>query len=151
MITGVCFGIKIDEEQLLKFPSIRTIAEYIQHHKLFHKTEQDSNWSGDLKDDSEVILPKAPFFLQPVVASVRTVFRLFFKFEGKGMENIPDGPCFLAPNHESKLDAFLVLSYLNKATLNVSAVPLLKSKSPPRISTLNDVAIACEIAICVSS
>ena len=112
------FGIKIDEEQLLKFPSIRTIAEYIQHHKLFHKTEQDSNWSGDLKDDSEVILPKAPFFLQPVVASVRTVFRLFFKFEGKGMENIPDGPCFLAPNHESKLDAFLVLSYLNKATLN---------------------------------
>ena len=34
------------------------------------------------------------------------------------MENIPEGPCFLAPNHQSKLDAFLVLSYLNKRVLN---------------------------------
>ncbi len=49
--------------------------------------------------------------------SVRAVFRLFFKIEAKGMENIPAGACFIAPNHESKLDAFLVLSYLDKATL----------------------------------
>jgi len=34
------------------------------------------------------------------------------------MENIPDGPCFFAPNHQSKLDAFLVLSYLDKQVLN---------------------------------
>jgi len=33
------------------------------------------------------------------------------------MENIPEGPCFIAPNHESKLDAFLVLSYLDQSTL----------------------------------
>ncbi|MFY9151863.1 MAG: AMP-binding protein [Prolixibacteraceae bacterium] len=111
------FGIKFDEEQLLKFPSIRKIAEHIQHNKLFHKTGHESNWSGDLKDNSEVILPEAAFFLQPVVSSVRAFFRLFFKFEGKGMENIPEGPCFIAPNHESKLDAFLVLSYLDKQTL----------------------------------
>ena len=111
------FGIKFDEEQLLKFPSIRKIAEYIQHNKLFHKTEQDSGWTGDLNDDSDVILPKTSFLLRPIVNAVRGVFRMFFKFEGKGMENIPEGPCFFAPNHESKLDAFLVLSYLDKKTL----------------------------------
>jgi long-chain acyl-CoA synthetase len=111
------FGIKFDEEQLLKFPSIRKIAEHIQHNKLFHKTEQESSWSGDLKEDAEVILPKTSFLLGPIVSSVRGFFRLFFKFEGKGMENIPEGPCFFAPNHESKLDAFLVLSYLDKQTL----------------------------------
>jgi len=111
------FGIKFDEEQLLKFPSIRKIAEHIQNNKLFHKTDQDSGWTGDLKDDSDVILPKASFLLGPVVRSVRGFFRFFFHFEGKGMENIPEGPCFFAPNHESKLDAFLVLSYLDKATL----------------------------------
>jgi len=55
--------------------------------------------------------------LRPAVSSVRGVFRLFFKFEGKGMENIPQGPCFFAPNHESLLDAFLVLSYLDKKTI----------------------------------
>ena len=111
------FGIKLDEEQLLKFPSIRKIAEHIQSNKLFHKTDQDSGWAGDLKDDSDVILPKTSFLLHPIVNAVRGVFRLFFQFEGKGMENIPDGPCFFAPNHESKLDAFLVLSYLDKPTL----------------------------------
>ncbi len=111
------FGIKFDEEQLLKFPSVRKIAEHIQQNKLFHKTDHDSSWAGDLKDDSDVILPKSSFFLGPIVRLVRGVFRLFFKFEGRGMENIPEGACFLAPNHESKLDAFLVLSYLDKPTL----------------------------------
>jgi long-chain acyl-CoA synthetase len=111
------FGIKFDEEQLLKFPSIRKIAEYIQNNKLFHKTDQDSGWTSDLKDDSDLILPKASFLLGPIVSSVRGFFRFYFQFEGKGMENIPEGPCFFAPNHESKLDPFLVLSYLDKSTL----------------------------------
>lgn len=112
------FGIKLDEEQLHKFPSIRKIAEYIQKNKLFHKTDQDAGWTSDLKDDSDVILPKTSVFLHPIVHAVRRAFRIFFTFEGKGMENIPEGPCFFAPNHESKLDAFLVLSYLDKTTLN---------------------------------
>jgi long-chain acyl-CoA synthetase len=111
------FGLKMEEEQLVKFSSIRKMAEHIQKNKLFHKTDHKTTWSGDLKDGSEVILPKASFLLSPIVKSVRGFFKLFFRFEGKGMENIPDGPCFIAPNHETKLDAFLVLSYLDKATL----------------------------------
>ncbi len=111
------FGIRFNEEQLLKFPSIRKIAEYIQHNKLFHKTEQESSWAGDLKETSDVILPKSSVLLNPIVNFVRSFFRLFFRIEAHGMENIPEGACFIAPNHESKLDPFLVLSYLDKATL----------------------------------
>lgn len=111
------FGIKLDDDQLLKFPSVRKIAEHIQINKLFHKTDEQSTWSGDLKDDSEVVLPTASFLMGPIVRSVRGFFRLFFRFEGKGMQHIPDGPCFFTPNHESKLDAFLVLSYLDTETL----------------------------------
>jgi long-chain acyl-CoA synthetase len=121
------FGIKFDEQHLLKFSSVRKIAEYVQSNKLFHKTNQHADWSGNLKDDSEVILPKASFLLQPIVTSVRGFFRLFFKIEGKGMENIPEGPCFLAPNHESKLDAFLVLSFLDKPTLKTPILMLKKT------------------------
>jgi long-chain acyl-CoA synthetase len=112
------FGVKIEDEQLVKFPSIRKIAEHIHINKLFHKTDNQSTWSGDLKEDSEVILPKSSFLLHIIVGSVRGFFRLFFKIKGKGMENIPEGPCFFVPNHETKLDAFLVLSYLDKHTLN---------------------------------
>ncbi|MCX6220003.1 MAG: AMP-binding protein [Bacteroidia bacterium] len=110
------FGIKIDEEQLLKFPSIGKIAEYIGANKLFHK-EQSGDWSGNLKDDQQVELPRYSFWLKFIVSSVRGFFGLFFKFKVKGIENIPAGPCFIAPNHQTKLDAFLVLSCLDKNTL----------------------------------
>lgn len=111
------FGIKFNEEQLMKFPTIRKIAEYIQHHKLFHKTDHDSSWTGDLKEDADVVLPKSSALLKPIVSSVRRFFKLFFTIEANGMENIPEGACIIAPNHESKLDAFLVLSYLDKKTV----------------------------------
>ncbi len=112
------FGIKMDDDQLLKLPSVRKIAEYVQKNKLFHNTDDHSTWSGDLKEESEVVLPKSSFLLGFIVRSVRGFFKMYFRFEGKGMSNIPEGPCFFAPNHESKLDAFLVLSYLDKKNLN---------------------------------
>ncbi len=110
------FGIKFDEEQLLKFPSIAKIAEYIGANKLFHR-EESSSWSGNLKESSPVELPRFSFLLKFIVSSVRGFFSLFFKFKVIGTENIPDGPCFIAPNHQTKLDAFLVLSCLDKKTL----------------------------------
>ena len=111
------FGIKIDEEQLLKFPSIAKIAEYIGANKLFHK-EQSETWSDNLKDNAPVELPKSSFLLRFIVSAVRGFFSIFFKYEVVGLENIPTGPCFIVPNHQSKLDAFLVLSCLDKETLN---------------------------------
>jgi long-chain acyl-CoA synthetase len=110
------FGVKIPEEQLLKFPSIKTISEYIRTHKLFHNHE-DSTWTGDLKEIKEVGLPKYSFLLGMIVRSVRSIGNIFIATEGKGFENIPAGPCFFAPNHQSKLDPFLVLSYLDQKTL----------------------------------
>lgn len=110
------FGVKIVEDQLLKFPSIKTISEYIRTHKLFHK-QDDFSWTGDLKENKEVDLPKYSFLLGAIVHSVRSISNIFITTEGKGFENIPEGPCFFAPNHQSNLDAFLVLSYLDRKTL----------------------------------
>lgn len=111
------FGVLISEEQLIKFPSVRTISEHITLNKLFHKHE-DSSWTGKLKQDVAVKLPRPTFLYGFIVRSVRTISNLFIKVEGSGFENIPEGPCLFAPNHQSKLDAFLVLSYLDKRSLN---------------------------------
>jgi long-chain acyl-CoA synthetase len=110
------FGVKISEEQLIKFPSVQAISEYVEINKLFHNTE-DTTWTGDFKESKKVDLPKSSFFLRIIVRTVHSVSNLFIRTEGKGFENIPQGPCFFAPNHQSKLDAFLVLSYLNNQTL----------------------------------
>jgi len=93
------------------------MAEYVHANKLFAKTNVKSAWSDDLKEYSDVILPKTTFLLGFIVKSVSRIFRLFFRIDGTGMENIPDGPCLIAPNHESSLDPFWVLSYLDKQTL----------------------------------
>jgi long-chain acyl-CoA synthetase len=111
------FGIKIDEDQLLKFPSIAKIAEYIGANKLFYK-EESTSWSGNLKESAPVELPKSSFLLKFIVSSVRRFFSLFFKYTVTGLGNIPEGPCFIAPNHQTKLDSFLVLSCLDKKTLD---------------------------------
>ena len=42
------FGVKIEEDNLLKFPSIRQMVEHIRENKLFHKIEM-ANWSEILK------------------------------------------------------------------------------------------------------
>ncbi len=110
------FGVTISEEQLIKFPSVQAISEYIELNKRFHNTE-DTSWTGDFKDSTKVDLPKSSFFLRMIVRTVHSVSNLFIRTEGKGFENIPQGPCFFAPNHQSKLDAFLVLSYLDNQTL----------------------------------
>ncbi len=111
------FGIELNEDQLIKFPTLQKMADHIKQKKLFHKTEEKTSWSSNVNESNEVELPTASIFLQPIVKAVRIIFSLFFKFEVKGQEHIPEGPCFITPNHETKLDAFLVLSYLDKNTL----------------------------------
>ena len=110
------FGIRISEEQLLKFPSIQTISEYISKNKLFHQHEETS-WTNHLKEDIKVDLPKYTFLLGFIVRSVRSVANVFISTECLGLENIPDGACFLTPNHQSKMDPFLILSYMDNKTL----------------------------------
>jgi long-chain acyl-CoA synthetase len=64
-----------------------------------------------------VDLPRTSFLLKFIISSVRGFFSLFFKFRVAGTENIPAGPCFIVPNHQTKLDPFLILSCLDKKTL----------------------------------
>jgi long-chain acyl-CoA synthetase len=111
------FGVKLEEDQLTKFHSVRKIAEHIHINKLFHKEDASTSWSGDLRVDSNEVLPTASFLMGPIVRAVRRFFSMYFRFSASGMENIPDGPCIITPNHETKLDAFLVLSYLDPKTL----------------------------------
>ncbi len=110
------FGVKISEEQLIQFTSVKAISEYINLHKQFYREDNDT-WLGSLNEETKVDLPKPSFLLRLIVNSVRSISNLFIKTEGKGFENIPDGPCFFTANHQSKLDAFLILSYLDSVTL----------------------------------
>ena len=54
------FGVTIEEERLLKFPSVKDISEYISEKKKWFK-EETHNWSEALREKVEVKLPKTCF------------------------------------------------------------------------------------------
>jgi long-chain acyl-CoA synthetase len=53
-----------------------------------------------------------------LIALNRALMRGAFRLQASGLERLPDGPCVLAPNHASYLDAFLVGAALPTAVLD---------------------------------
>ncbi len=110
------FGVQIEESELLNFPSVRKIAEFVADNKLRH-TIENIDWSAILKQKVELKLPKTWFTFSLFKNSAKLFFKLYFKFKSSGTENIPEGPCIIAPNHQSYFDALFVASFLNSKTL----------------------------------
>lgn len=46
----------------------------------------------------------ARFFLAPLCPTAKRLFKVLFRVEVYGFENIPEGPCIVASNHRSHLD-----------------------------------------------
>ncbi len=112
------FGILIENEQLEQFSSIGELAEYIKNEKKFFKEKnEDTNWADIFKTQSDVKLPKAWITQNIIKVSFKYFFKIYFKFKGKGYSDIPDGPCIIAPNHQSFLDGLFVASFLKRKVL----------------------------------
>ncbi len=107
------FGIKIDNERLLRFPSVKAMVEHIREHKLWHKTE-GTNWAETLKEDVDVKLPKTWPTQNLFKNMAKGFFKMYFHFKGEGIDNIPEGPCIFAPNHQSFLDGLFVASFIQR-------------------------------------
>lgn len=113
------FGLKIDNEKLLKFPSVKHMVDYIREHMLWHKTE-GTNWTESLKEKVNVKLPKTWLTHNFIKILAKGFFKLYFRFKGNGTENIPEGPCIIAPNHQSFLDGLFVASFINRKTFKTT-------------------------------
>jgi long-chain acyl-CoA synthetase len=110
------FGVKIEEDKLLKFPSIRKLVDFISDNKLKHKVES-IDWSAILKEKVHMKLPKAWFTQSIINSSSKVFFKIYFRFKGDGMEHIPEGPCIIAPNHQSFFDGLFVSSLIRNKTM----------------------------------
>ncbi len=47
-----------------------------------------------------------------LMGTIKLFFKIFFRLEIKGKENIPDSPFIITPNHSSYLDVFVIASVL---------------------------------------
>lgn len=105
------FGITLQETELLKFTNVRTLAEHISETKTKLNVEA-VDWSSILKEHLDIDLPKSWFTHNLIKNAAKIFLRFYFRLKGEGIENIPDGPFILAPNHQSFIDGLFVAVFL---------------------------------------
>lgn len=110
------FGVKLDERKLISFPSLSHLSDYIKEKKQWFKKETVS-WAEALKEKMDVKLPKSWPTHNIFKSIVKYFFKIYFRFRGEGVENIPEGACIIAPNHQSFFDGLFVASFLRRKTV----------------------------------
>jgi long-chain acyl-CoA synthetase len=113
------FGVKIEEEHLPRFTHVKSLVDHIRLHKRWNK-EDVTNWAAALKEKVHVKLPKTWPTLGVIKNSARGFFTVWSGLNSRGLENIPDGPCILAPNHESFFDGLYLAAALKMKTMKKS-------------------------------
>ncbi len=107
------FGLTINEGNLSDFASVQKLAEYINIKKT-RLSFEGINWSKILKEKVHLNLPESWFTHNLFKTFSQVLFRLFLRIKGEGLENLPESPCIIAPNHQSLLDGFLVISFFKR-------------------------------------
>jgi long-chain acyl-CoA synthetase len=107
------FGVDIPENSLADFPSVEKLAEHL-HQKKTRLNFEGISWSQILKEKVHLNLPDSWFTHNMLKNMFQVGFRLFMRVKSKGLENLPDKACIIAPNHQSILDGFLVASLFKR-------------------------------------
>ena len=110
------FGIALDEKKLLGHLVVSELAEYIRENK--SKLEVKAlNWSEIIADTKNVELSEKSYVVPIIHRFFKTVLGSFFRVTTKGVEYIPEGPCIIAPNHQSYFDAAFLTQSLRSSFL----------------------------------
>lgn len=114
------FGVTLSTEQLTAFPTLQQLADHIERSKTREEVE-DIDWHKILTSQLSTAnsqLPRMGLIGRSVMALCRMLMRPMFHPVVRGTENIPtSGPFILAPNHQSFMDAPLVVAGLQPDTL----------------------------------
>jgi len=105
------FGTSVSVDQMPAFPCIEALARHVAAQKTKMEVE-DVDWHQLLLGPVDRLpLPTAGLAYRITSRLFKCFFRLYNSLTIKGQKNIPQqGPCILAPNHQSFADGPLVLS-----------------------------------------
>lgn len=110
------YGVEIADNDFVTFKNVGILAKYVSDNKTKWQVES-INWASILEEKVHMTLPK-PSFIQELIRNISCVcFKTVFRFSVKGTEQIPQGPCIIAPNHQSYLDGLFVASFIKHKIL----------------------------------
>lgn len=112
------FGVKLTADEITGFKDVAALAEKVATAKT-HVDIEGIDWQKLLTRPAENLhIPHMATTGIIFTRICKAVYRHMFKTEAYGLENIPThGPVILAPNHQSFIDAPLVVSHIDTPTL----------------------------------
>jgi long-chain acyl-CoA synthetase len=110
------FGVKVSEQTFIDHATVERIAAFIREKKT-RLSVSVQEWADILKQRSDIHLPRSWFAHNPLRHTLAWLARGYFRLSAGGQENLPDGPCILAPNHQSFLDGLFVAAFLDNPTM----------------------------------
>ena len=105
------FGVVINEKIFASIMNTKELYEYIDKNKKFTKLSEIS-LEDVLKEPISEKLKYSPWIMYLYKTVLFPLFKIYFRLEVKGYENIPKSECIIAPSHQSMLDGFLIESTL---------------------------------------
>ncbi|MCK4874302.1 MAG: 1-acyl-sn-glycerol-3-phosphate acyltransferase [Sulfurimonas sp.] len=113
------FGVEIDEVIFSKIMVVEELYKYIKNNQT-HIDPVTVKWEEILDEEIDEKLVYSPFIMSIYKSFMLPIFRLYFRLEVIGKENIPSYPCIIAPSHQSMLDGFLIEATLPYKVLKKS-------------------------------
>jgi long-chain acyl-CoA synthetase len=105
------FGVLVDEKNFASMMRLNELYLYVKEH-CKQIQNASSSLSEALKEPIKEELRYSPFVMLLYKIFLFPLFKLYFRLEVSGKENIPQSSCIIAPSHQSMLDGFLVESSL---------------------------------------
>ena len=105
------FGLALSDNELSDYTTVEALAGFIRD----GKTRMDSSparWDKILSADVDLPLPKASSGIRLLRSAIAFFVRVMFRTRVEGLEKLPDKPFIMAPNHQSYLDAPLLVAKL---------------------------------------
>lgn len=112
----ISFGVTLNESQLEELNTLKTLSAYIESQSNNISNKENMSWK-------EILSAKIPNFKLPRSGALQDIltafynigFSLLYRYNSKGIHNIPNQPCIFVANHQSMLNAPLILSRMRKS------------------------------------
>lgn len=105
------FGVSLPEELFFELQSVGEVVEKIRELRSAEGPAPQGVAGGEPTDEEKRGVGLERGGLQEAASRLgvgffKVIFKLLFRLEARGLENLPEAPCIIAANHASYLDGF---------------------------------------------
>lgn len=111
----ITFGVSLNEDNLNELNTLAKLNQYIEEHHQGIVQNKKMEWKDILTAKmANMTLPKSGFLNKTLNFIVKWLFRIVYRYQTHGVNNVPDEPCIMVANHQSMLDGMLITTNLKK-------------------------------------